>query len=125
MGTAEPVPDPHARFLPDAERLDSLRKLLRACPATLSYEQVAMALGLQPPCTIRQVIAALEQLMRDDAAAGRPLLAARVVSRNRSGLPAPGFFDLAQRLGRYTGPLQGEVATRFHQAELARLQALR
>lgn len=89
----------------------------------MTYEQVALALRLQPPCTIRQVIAALEQTMRDDAAAGRPLLAARVVSRNRGGLPAPGFFDLAQQLGRYAGPLQGEEAARFHQAELTRLQA--
>jgi hypothetical protein len=113
--------DPHARFEPDARRLQRLRELLRATAATITYEQVAQALELQPPCTIRQVIAALERLMVEDAQAGRPLLAARVVSRTRDGLPAPGFFDLAQRLGCYAGALQGEPARRFHQAELARL----
>ncbi len=113
--------DPHTRFEPDAQRLERLRALLRATDTTMTYEHVAQALELQPPCTIRQVIATLERLMVEDAEAGRPLLAARVVSRTRDGLPAPGFFDLAQRLGCYSGPLQGESARRFHQTELLRL----
>ncbi len=117
--------DPHARFEPDAQRLQRLRELLLSTAATITYEQVAQALKLQPPCTIRQVIAALERLMVEDAQAGRPLLAARVVSRARDGLPAAGFFDLAQRLGCHAGALQGESARCFHQAELARLDRAR
>jgi hypothetical protein len=59
--------------------------------------------------------------MIEDAAAGRPLLSARVISRTRSGLPAPGFFELAAELGCYSGALQGEQARYFHQCQLARL----
>ena len=71
--------------------------------------------------------------MRDDAAAGRPFLAALVVSqsRERRGLPAAGFFDEAKRLGRLTGEAKGagesessdpagsEAARCFHEQELA------
>ncbi|MBZ9559652.1 MULTISPECIES: hypothetical protein [unclassified Modicisalibacter] len=81
-----------------------IRRLLETTPREalpLTYHQVADALGLQPPRTIRQVAMALEQTMREDAAADRPLIAALVVSRQGEGLPARGFFDLAVALGRF------------------------
>ena len=87
--------------------------------ATRTYQQVAVALGLKPPRTIHRVALALESLMEEDAAAGRPLLAAVVVSRTRDGLPAPGFFARARALGRYEGPGTGPEAAAFHAAELA------
>ena len=80
-----------------------VRRLLEAAPEgslPVTYQQLAAALGLTPPRTIQRVAKALETLMREDAAQGRPLIAALVVSR-RSGLPAPGFFELAVALGYF------------------------
>ncbi|GKW50354.1 hypothetical protein [Halomonas sp. NCCP-2165] len=81
----------------------ALRRLLCSLPDAqlpLTYQQAAEALGLVPPRTIQRVALALEALMREDVAAGRPLIAALVVSR-RGALPAQGFFDLAVALGRF------------------------
>ncbi len=84
---------------------------------TATYRDVADALAVEPPQTIHQVAEALEATMAEDAAAGRPFLAATVVSRARSGLPAPGFFARARELGRYDGPEQGAGAAAFHERE--------
>ncbi|WP_229808986.1 hypothetical protein [Salinicola rhizosphaerae] len=81
-----------------------LRQLLQIAPRDslpMTYQQVAEALGLQPPRTIQRVAQALETLMREDAEQGRPFVAALVVSRRGEGLPAQGFFDLAVELGRF------------------------
>ena len=92
-----------------------LRKLLDGLPDTalpITYQQAVEALGLKPPRTIRRVAEALEALMREDAAAGRPLIAALVVSR-RGELPRQGFFDLAAALGRLPAdPAEQEAAYR-------------
>ncbi|GEK72030.1 MULTISPECIES: hypothetical protein [Halomonas] len=80
-----------------------VRRLLEAAPddrLPLTYQRLAEALALTPPRTIRRVALALEQLMREDAAAGRPFIAALVVSRQGEGLPRTGFFELAVELGR-------------------------
>ena len=82
--------------------------------ATLSYLKAASAMGLRPPGAIHRLTCALERLMAEDAAAGRPYLAAVVVSARRGGLPAPGFFETARTLGR--GPDPGAETT-FHAAE--------
>lgn len=106
----------------------ALRALLSALPPQQplpTYHEVTRALRLKPPHTVYRVIQALEQSMREDAAAGRPLLAARVVSRVRDGLPAPGFFDLARRLGLHVGAESGPAARAFHQAQLRRLDEQR
>ncbi|WP_202909517.1 hypothetical protein [Alkalilacustris brevis] len=66
----------------------------------ITYQALASALGLQPPGTIQRVAAALEQTMREDVAAGRPMVAALVISR-AGDLPRRGFFDLAVALGRF------------------------
>lgn len=87
----------------------------------LTYQALAQALELKPPHTIYRVIQALECTMREDAAAGRPLIAARVISRTRGGLPAPGFFDLAIRLGCHDGSETGAAARAFHEAQLRAL----
>jgi hypothetical protein len=86
-----------------AELAPRLRALLEGLPAegmSITYQQAAEALGLVPPHTIRRVAVALETLMREDVAAGRPLIAALVVSR-RGALPRQGFFELAVELGRF------------------------
>ena len=81
-----------------------IRRLLETAPREtlpLTYQQLAEALGLQPPRTIQRVAQALETLMREDAQQRRPFIAALVVSRRGEGLPAQGFFDLAVALRRF------------------------
>lgn len=70
--------------------------LSRLSPADpfLTYQTLAVELGLTPPGTIQRVAAALEQTMREDVAAGRPMIAALVISRV-GDMPRRGFFDLA------------------------------
>jgi hypothetical protein len=67
----------------------------------ITYQALAVALELAPPKTIHQVTEALEVLMAEDVAAGRPMIAALVISKSGTGLPAVGFFEMAARLGRF------------------------
>ena len=53
-----------------------------------------------------------------DLGAGRPFIAALVLSKARGGLPAIGFFDCARRLGRFAGDPDGVEARSFHATEL-------
>jgi uncharacterized Zn-finger protein len=87
----------------------------RAIPIT--YQALTKALQLLPPNTIHRLTEALERLMAEDAAAGRPFIAALVISRASGGLPAPGFFNCAARLGRSrVDPTEAE-AFAFHAGE--------
>ncbi|MCG6658453.1 hypothetical protein HOP52_11885 [Halomonas campisalis] len=107
--------------LPEAEMALRLRELLEGLPdeaVPITYQQAAEALGLTPPRTIQRVALALEALMREDAAAGRPLIAALVVSR-RGDLPRQGFFDLAVELGRLPADPAHHAAA--YRAELTRV----
>ena len=97
-----------------------LRKYLcliadQATPVT--YQALARALALSPPNTILQLTDALEYLMKEDAAAEHPLIAALVISKARGGLPAPGFFDVAMRIGRFDDDPSGAEAAAFYFAE--------
>jgi hypothetical protein len=65
----------------------------------ITYQALASELGLSPPGTIQKVAAALEQTMREDVAADRPMIAALVISR-AGDMPRQGFFELAVALGR-------------------------
>src|SRR5271167_912100 len=69
----------------------------------ITYQELAKALQIVPPHSIQRVTEALERLMEEDAAADRPFIAALAISKARGGLPAPGFFDCARRLGRFAG----------------------
>ena len=100
-----------------AFRLRAQLQTLVALRVPISYRDLAKAMRLSPPHTIRQLTEALEQLMAEDAAADRPFIAAMVVSKWRGGLPAPGFFDCATRLGRFTGDASGLEARAFHAGE--------
>ena len=81
----------------------------------ITYQELANALQILPPHSIHRVTEALERLMEEDAAADRPFIAALAISKARGGLPGPGFFDCARRLGRFAG---GQDARTFHAAEL-------
>jgi hypothetical protein len=61
---------------------------------------------------------ALERLMEEDAAADRPFIAALAISKARGGLPAPGLFDRARRLGRFAGDPDAQDERTFHASEL-------
>ena len=81
----------------------------------VTYQELAKALDILPPHSIHRVTEALERLMEEDAGADRPFIAALAISKTRGGLPAPGFFDCARRLGRFA---DGQDARTFHAAEL-------
>lgn len=93
-----------------------LRWVARQTPP-ITYQALAKSLGLSPPNTIHQLTVALERLMEEDAKAIRPLIAALVVSKARGGLPAPGFFECARRVGRFDGDPSGPDAAVFYAAE--------
>jgi hypothetical protein len=106
---------------------DHLREALieqakTASPTT--YAVLAKRLGLEPPNTIRRVAEALEVLMEEDVAAGRPLLSALCVSKTGTGLPQPGFFRAAQTLGVFCGDPTGPEAFAFHAREVERVLSL-
>lgn len=81
----------------------------------LSYLELADAIGMPGPHRIHRTTRLLELLMQRDAACGRPIRSALVVSRTRQRMPAPGFFEQARSLGLGAG--QGDRA--LHQDLLA------
>ena len=108
----------------DAALAAGVRAFLEALPPdspSVGYAQLADALDVSPPHRVGQVARALEITMGEDAAAGRPFLAALVVGRARGGLPARGFYDRAAALGR--GPEPGETEAAFYDRELAATRA--
>jgi hypothetical protein len=102
-----------------AELRAALERIARQ-GGTITYQALAQAVGLQPPNTIQQLARGLEELMREDASAQRPFLAALVVSRRPPYLPRPGFFECAAALGRFSG--EAAAAATFHALELQRLR---
>jgi hypothetical protein len=82
----------------------------------ISYQELAKALHILPPHSIHRVTEALERLMEEDAAAGRPFIAALAISKARGGLPRPGSstapdvsadsrgIRTARMQGRFTPP---------------------
>jgi hypothetical protein len=101
-----------------ARRLRAHLQAFATLRLPITYQEAAKGLLLSPPNTIHQVAEALEQLMAEDAAADRPFIAAMVISKARGGMPAPGFFDCAARLGRFAGDATGLDAWSFHAVEL-------
>jgi hypothetical protein len=111
----------------DADLQGALRQYLEAvarrAPGTASYREALTALDIRPPRSVQKLTQALEASMTEDAAAGRALRAAVIVSGHGPALPRPGFFAHARAIGRYDGPDAGEAAARFHARELAALRA--
>ena len=104
----------------------TLRPILCALAAegrTITYGDLAAHAEVPPPQRIHRLTLALEDLIREDQAAARPLLAALAVSKAADGLPGPGFFQLCAELGLYDGPDRGPEAASFHARELARASA--
>jgi hypothetical protein len=102
--------------LPAHARVRSFFENVAKRQIPITYQELAKALQISSTHSIHQVTEALERLM--DAAADRPLIAALAISKARGGLPAPGFFDRARRLGRFAGDPDGQDAWSFHASEL-------
>ena len=88
---------------------------------TITYAELANAANIPNPHRIHKLTKWLENSMRKDHAAGEPLRAAMVISRNRGGLPAPGFFILCGELGLYQGAVSGPQAIHFHKTTITNL----
>ena len=88
---------------------------------TITYAELADAAKIPNPYRIHKLTEWLENSMRTDHAAGEPLRAALVISRNRGGLPAPGFFILCGELGLYQGAVSGHNAVQFHRTAITNL----
>ncbi len=86
----------------------------------VTYRSLLERLDLPAPA-MRTLALALEHLAQQDAAAGRPLRSALVISQGVSRLPRPGFFECAQRLGCFSGAVDGPAAASWHAAEVARV----
>ena len=104
--------------LPTHARVRAFLESVAKRQIPITYQDLAKALQILPPGSIHRVTEALERLMEEDAAADRPFIAALAISKARGGLPAPGFFDCARRLGRFAGDPDGQDAWSFHAAEL-------
>ena len=97
-----------------SNQLNSLAKHLDLCRlkrVTITYLEAADAIGVLAPQRIHQVTQLLEILIERDQKADKPIRAALVVSRNRTGLPGEGFFLKAKELGL----MSGNTAQEFHQ----------
>ncbi|WP_099824665.1 NifU family protein [Oceaniglobus indicus] len=117
-GSAYEIPPPRsARTNNYAPSLAAkIRVYLEKLPAgdlPVTYGRLARGLRMFAPGSIRRVTEALETTMRQDADAGRPFIAARVVGRGSGKLPGNGFFELAEKLGQ--SPQAGETRQAFHQ----------
>lgn len=99
-----------------ADRIRRHLEALTRAEVPITYGELARALGMYRPGSIRLVTDALELMMHQDATAGRPFMAARVASRGSGDLPGRGYFDLAAALGR--GPEPSESREAFHRREL-------
>ncbi len=98
-------------------RLKAVLEQARRERRTVTYLQAADAVGVEAPQRIHKLSRLVEILLKQDVDAGNTPLAALVVSRVRGGLPAPGFFDRAARLGVF----DGHDPARFHSQLLASL----
>jgi hypothetical protein len=107
--------------------MDDSRRTLRTCllrlaaeRRTATYHELADLAGVPPPHRIHSLTLLLEDLVREDHAAGRPLIAASAVSRAQNGISRRGAESglglLGGLLGRRRerrwaaerGPLNGE-----------------
>ncbi len=105
----------------EPEIYSEIRRVLLECAqkaTPVTYRDLVVHAQVPPPHGIHKTTLALEDLIREDHVAGRPLLAALAVSRGNPGLPGHGFFHLLSELGRYTGPERGPEAAQAFEQEL-------
>ncbi|MBH3459754.1 hypothetical protein [Pseudomonas putida] len=86
----------------------------------LTYRALLERLELPPPA-LQTLTAALEYLALRDARAEQPLRSSLVISQGASRLPRTGFFECVERLGRFSGPVDGMEAASWHASEVVRV----
>lgn len=106
-----------------SSRIVDLVTSIAAKGGTITYREIADLAEVPPPGRIRTVTDTLEEMIRADHAAGRPLRAAVAVSRSGDGLPGAGFFQLCREIALYFGPDNGPQAALFHEIQRQRLRA--
>ena len=85
-----------------------------AAERVVTYAELADSVGITGKNRINRLTAWLEEELQREVGAGTRLLSARVISRARGGIPAPGFFLKCAELGIYDGPPEGPQALTFH-----------
>ena len=85
-----------------------------AAERLVTYAELADAAGITGKHRINRLTAWLEAELEREVGAGARRLSARVISRARGGIPAPGFFLKCAELGIYDGPPEGPQALAFH-----------
>ncbi|WP_295472671.1 hypothetical protein [uncultured Pseudomonas sp.] len=86
----------------------------------VTYRALLERLQLPSPA-MQTLTAALEYLAALDAKAEQPLRSSLVISQGASRLPRTGFFECAERLGRFSGPSDGTAAAAWHASEVVRV----
>ena len=120
-GTAHEIPAPRAAAKAATassalqDRVRTHLAGLSAADVPITYGQLARALDLYMPGSIRKVTQALEATMVEDVENGAPFLASLVVSKVGQSNAAKGFFQQARALSR--GPGFGEDDQAYHQRE--------
>jgi hypothetical protein len=85
-----------------------------AADRLITYAELADAAGISGQHRVHRLTVWLETRLEREVGSGGPMLSARVISRARGGLPAPGFFMKCAELGLYDGPPDGPQAYAFH-----------
>ncbi|MBD1550449.1 hypothetical protein [Pseudomonas typographi] len=86
----------------------------------VTYRALLERLQLPSPA-MQTLTAALEYLAALDVKAEQPLRSSLVISQGASRLPRTGFFECVERLGRFSGPVDGTAAASWHASEVARV----
>ncbi len=95
-------------------RADMALAAATAADRLITYAELADAAGISGQHRIHRLTVWLEARLEAEVGTGAPLSSARVISRTRGGLPAPGFFMKCAELGLYDGPPDGPQAYAFH-----------
>jgi len=107
---------------------DKLKETARAGPgSTITYVEVAEVMGINPKNPhIGGIIGTIVGAMSEDEDnLGKPLLSAIVVNKSGdlAGKPGPGFYELAELLGRLKPGTTDEEKSDFWKEELKRIYA--
>ena len=84
---------------------------------TITYAELANAAKIPNPHRIHKLTKWLENSMRVDHAAGKPLRAAMVIRAPVVGYQLPDFL-LCGELGLYQGAVSGQAAVHFHKTAI-------
>jgi len=104
------------------QRLRSHLENLAKKGEIISYRQLAELAEIPSPQVIRQLTDLLENIIREDHAAGiNASVASLAVSQAIPAIPRAGYFMLLRELGVYSGADEGEQAEAFHAACLEQI----